>query len=339
MKKPLLFLLSSLLSLFSLLGAEEKGTLSGYMISDYYAVFQNHDAKADKQHGFWFRRIYLSYDRKLDEKFAVRLRFEMNSPGDFTTNTTLNPFVKDAYLEWKASSQHRLLVGILSTPTFENIENFWGYRSLEKTPLDLQKYASSRDFGLSLKGSLDKGKKVTYALMFGNSSGDKAEVNKNKKGYALIGYEPVKGLYFELYGDYEDAGNQTKNSLLQGFVGYKAERGRGGILLARKHQEQGSTEKSWDVLSLFSVISLNEKIDAVLRFDRNFDANPQGAKIAYTPFATNASSSLLMGALSYKVNKNLQIIPNLKAVFYGDPDTGSKPENDLYGAMTIYVKF
>ena len=113
MKKPLLFLLSSLLSLFSLLGAEDKGTLSGYMISDYYAVFQNHDAKADKQHGFWFRRIYLSYDRKLDEKFAVRLRFEMNSPGDFTTNTTLNPFVKDAYLEWKASSQHRLLVGIL----------------------------------------------------------------------------------------------------------------------------------------------------------------------------------------------------------------------------------
>ena len=38
MKKPLLFLLSSLLSLFSLLGAEDKGTLSGYMISDYSRI-------------------------------------------------------------------------------------------------------------------------------------------------------------------------------------------------------------------------------------------------------------------------------------------------------------
>ena len=39
--------------------------ISGYMFGDYYYFGDDHDPKSDEQHGFWFRRVYLTYDHNL----------------------------------------------------------------------------------------------------------------------------------------------------------------------------------------------------------------------------------------------------------------------------------
>ena len=44
------------------------------MFGDYYYFGDDHDPKYDEQHGFWFRRIYLTYDHNLSSRFATRLR-------------------------------------------------------------------------------------------------------------------------------------------------------------------------------------------------------------------------------------------------------------------------
>jgi len=123
------------------------GKISGYMFGDYYYVAANHNRDLENQNGFWFRRIYFTYDKGLSEAFAIRFRLEFNSPGDFSTKAKLEPYIKDAYLQWKAP-RHSILFGVSPAPTWEVIETVWGYRSVGKTPLDLQKFGDSRDFGM-----------------------------------------------------------------------------------------------------------------------------------------------------------------------------------------------
>jgi hypothetical protein len=62
---------------------QTSGKLSGYLFGDYYLVSQHHDPAIKGMNGFWFRRVYLTYDQKTGERTAIRFRFEMNSPGDF----------------------------------------------------------------------------------------------------------------------------------------------------------------------------------------------------------------------------------------------------------------
>lgn len=108
------------------------GEIKGYMFGDYYYVVNHHNPQIKDRNGFWFRRIYFTYDNNLNEKIKMRLRFEMNSAGDFTSNEKLKAAVKDAYLSYKTKGQ-QIMFGIVSTPTWgHNIEKIWGYRSLKK---------------------------------------------------------------------------------------------------------------------------------------------------------------------------------------------------------------
>ncbi|NNG28173.1 MAG: hypothetical protein HKM87_11640, partial [Ignavibacteriaceae bacterium] len=68
---------------------ESGGKLSGYMFGDYYHITRNHNSDILDKHGFWFRRIYLSYDYKINSNFSSRLRLEMGNEGDFTSKTAM----------------------------------------------------------------------------------------------------------------------------------------------------------------------------------------------------------------------------------------------------------
>ena len=92
----LLIIFSFLVGNISVFG---QGKIKGYMFGDYYYVLKNHDSSIEESNGFWFRRIYFTYDHTLDDDFSVRFRLEMNSPGDFSTRSKLESAVKDAYLK------------------------------------------------------------------------------------------------------------------------------------------------------------------------------------------------------------------------------------------------
>ncbi len=69
-------------------------------------------------------------------------------------------FIKAANLRWKNIFHNGdLVMGQMSTPTFATTsEPVWGYRSLEKTIMDMRKIGGSNDVGVSLQGKFnDKG--------------------------------------------------------------------------------------------------------------------------------------------------------------------------------------
>lgn len=337
--KQLSWTLTMLLFITNFAIAQEEGKITGYMFGDYWYMASNHNKALEDQNGFWFRRIYLTYDQGLSEDFDIRFRIEMNSAGDFTSKTNLEPFMKDAYLKWK-HHRHSIIFGISPTPTWEVIESAWGYRSVEKTPLDLQKFGSSRDFGLAFKGSLDEEKKVRYHLMFANGSGTSSENNPGKKVLFSLSAKLYKNVVVEGYADFEARPGSTDRYTLQGFVAYQQENVRFGVQLAHQKRQVGAGAKDLklQIASVFTAVRLSGKAWGFARFDRTFDANPDGPKISYIPFEATTKSNFVVAGLDITPISTVHIIPNVEAVVY-DKVAGVRPTTDVIPRITFYYKW
>lgn len=316
-----------------------QGKFSGYMFGDYYYILTHNNSDLKAQNGFWFRRIYFTYDYKITDEWSTRFRLELHSPGDFKTKDSIKPFVKDAYLQWKKKTQN-IILGISPTPTWEYIEGFWGYRSVEKTPLDLYKMGDSRDFGIAFRGSLGKKELFSYHIMFANGEGVKSEVNKEKKFMGSFLFKPLKRLSFELYGDFAQGASHRNYWTYQGFLGWKGERARVGIQYAHQIRQQGEGKEDLkiDVLSIIGAIDASEKVALFFRYDRMDDSLPAGPTISYVPMNGTAPFHMVMGGLDFHPLKNVKFIPNIMIVNY-DEAKGTKPENDIYIKLTFFFSF
>lgn len=329
----------------------EAGSIDGYMIAEYYYSLNHHtgnigEGGAEGRHGFWFRRIYFTYNNKLNDKVKMRLRLEMNSPGDFTKSASLDPYVKDAYLSFSFAGGASLIAGIQGPPSFEQEESSWGYRHLEKTPLDLYKWTSSRDFGVGLKG----GKNLLYHFMFGQGSSNKSETNNGKKIFGSLAHKSG-GLLVEGMAQYERAKTGDDDIILKGFGAYSDDWGRAGLMYAyRGYKKEGADDSlAYSILSMFAVINAGKNMELIGRYDMNFGEGYRrafkGSGIDYVPLANNHEFSFIIGALSYRVIKNVWLLPNVKYAFYKengdlkDIPGYKKPDSDFYGNLTLYFKF
>ncbi len=319
----------TLIILYPLFG---EGKISGYMFGDFFYVLTHHDTLIKGQNGFWFRRIYFTYDYDISEGFSSRLRFEMNSSGDFKSSDLLIPYIKDAYLKYKLN-YFDLFLGISPTPTWEIVEEHYGYRFLEKTPVDLQKMGSARDFGIGIKGKFVEGK-VRLHLLFGNGEGVKSEFNKQKAIYSSLSFYFGKFI-MELYGDFYDALDKAKRfNTLQVFSGFKNEKMKTAFLFVNQKREN----KDYTIGSGYFIFNMSEKFSFLIRYDKMFEKNPQGDKISYIPFSKDAPSNLFIAGIDFKPHKDINFMPNIKYVFY-DEENGIKPDADLYLNLTFFYNF
>ena len=328
------------------------GEIKGYMVGEYYYNVDHHTghlttAAFKGRHGFWFRRIYFTYNNTLSDTVKMRLRLEMNSTSDIFSASTLVPYVKDAYLSWKFAGSASLIAGIQSPPSFNEVEAFWGNRPLEKTPLDLYKWTSSRDFGISLKG----GKTAVYHVMYANGSSNKSEDNNGKKLFGSLGYKSG-GIFVEGMAQFERAKSSGDDDIiLQGFGGYQGDWGRVGLQYAYRDYKNNSKDENYkyNVASFFAIFKASEKVELIGRWDYNFGdgykSSFKGSGIAYIPFANNHEFNFFLAAVSWQAHKNVWLIPNIKFASYSENDmlksegNYEKPGNDLYAYMTLYFKF
>jgi len=317
---------------------QERFDLSGYVFGDAYAVLANHDPEVEDQTGFWIRRGYLTFDAKVANEWTARLRLEFNSPGDFESDSKLDPFVKDAYLAWKHDGQE-LYLGLAPSPTFEFVEGFWGHRPIEKTPIDLYRMGSSRDTGVAYKGAAYEGR-VFYHAMFGNGSGDRAETNEGKKVMAGLGFRPTDALVAQVYADYEDRPGETDRSTLQAFAGWTGSRSRYGFQYAVQDREvEEASDEDVAVASAFGVWQLTDRGSLVLRYDRSFDGYSDADQIPYLRIAADTPFDLAILAWEQKLERRISLIPNIEYVTYRDNGDAQAPDDDLYGRVTLYFEF
>jgi len=312
-------------------GIEAEVQWQGYMFGDFYYVVDHHQGSIRGANGLMFRRIYSTLNFNLSQKINGRLRLEMANSGDLMTREKMVPYVKDAYLQVQFGS-HALIAGISPTPTFGVLEKIWGYRHLEKTPLDLYKMATSREFGFAFKG----GDSPYYHIFLANGNGDSSESNPGKKFMGALGFKPLAGLTLEAYADYEWEKKGGKSySVLQGMAGYEGSWGRIAVVYANRHYVQGNTRKDYGVFSGFAVFKASDKIEIITRFDRLF-GEPVAGTVSYVPFSNRSPVNFFIAGTSLALAENVWIIPNIKYAFYDELESGEKPGNDIYALVTFY---
>jgi hypothetical protein len=315
--------------------------ISGLVYGDYYYVAANHrDALVD-QNGFWLRRVYFTYDHTLTQAFSLRLRLEVNSEGDFVSTGVNNPYLKDAWLKWTRGS-HALTVGMASTPQIEFVEAFQGYRSIEKTPIDLYRWDSSRDLGIRLQGSFGSAQRTSYAVQVGNGSGTGSEVDRSKSVRAQLAHRFASGLALEGYADWQDEPDGQDVSTLEAFAGWQEPRWRASLEYGwqKRREAAGSGgDLNLEFLSAFATFSVTPRLSIVGRVDRSFDPIPDGETIDYMPFADTARPLFGYAAVDVTLAPTVHLIPNVEWTTYGRGPDGTTPAFDLVPRVTLFFNW
>lgn len=313
--------------------------LNGLMFGDYYYVIKNHNDKIEGENGFWFRRIYFTAENKLNDEFSVRYRVELNSSGNFQTKDKITPYTKHAYIKWSRKNQN-ILFGLSPTPTYEVTENLWGYRSVEKPPLDLQGYRPTSNFGINFQGAVDPKKILNYSLMFANRGGTSSEAGKGKSIMLSLAMKN-KGFVIEGYADAYDEPKGKGTYVLQGFVGYESKQFRGGAQYSRQTRRLGPNagNKNYGLMSFFATGEFAPNVWGIARFDKILDPNPAGASIAYLPLDPTAKMNILILGLDLCPIKDVHIIPNVEIVKYDKPEKGDTPNSDFMPRLTMWFNF
>jgi hypothetical protein len=282
--------------------------------------------------GVLIRRIYFQADNDLSIKYSTRFRLEADSKS-FTSDGKIGVFVKAAYLQAKnVYPGGNFFVGMIATPIFENAEELWGYRSLEKTIADFRGLASSSDLGAEVKGSLDSGKKIQYALMGGTGTGQKPETNRYKRVYFALPLRPNDMFLFEPYIDFEAGPNGEEHVTYKGLAGFDHRLATLGLeVVDRINHLPGAVTTEPFGISAYARGRLDPKLGWVLRYDR-WQPN--------TRLANRIDSDLYIAGVDWEPFKDIHFMPNVEATQYRARGTAVAPSHhDLQARITIYYRF
>lgn len=356
MKKLFLFLIPFLF--ISVLNAQSKfGVL---MFGDYFYNASVSDSSKANLNGFQFRRIDITSDYTISESFNTRFRLEADQTSSSNTaGDKVGVMVKDVWLQWKnIIDGSDLFFGISPTPTFDVSESAWGYRSLEKTIMDLRGIAPSRDFGVDLKGKIINNGSFKYWIKSANNSGNAPETGKYKRYYALLQFSPLNNFMFTVYGDYaalamrKDPFNNVfrENNVITTalFLNY-AEKDRYSFGIEGFYRSQqnnininatsaAQTQVGYG-LSFWGWYGFSDMIRLVARYDL-YEPNKNYVKNVNNPNDKGDQIGFILAGLDFKVDKNVSIIPNFEYTTYKNlPKVNSTYDHDLVARVTFAYNF
>ncbi|HEU4764463.1 MAG TPA: hypothetical protein VFT93_02300 [Candidatus Eisenbacteria bacterium] len=282
--------------------------------------------------GLQIRRVYFQLDNDLSIRVATRFRLEADSR-ELTSGGKIGVFVKAAYVQVKdLLPRGNLLVGMTNTPTFENSEEFWGYRAVEKTIVDFRGLGPSSDLGLNLKGFFDGGHRIGYSGMIGDGTGQKPENNRYKRMYLAVPLRLIEDLRIEPYVDYEDFAGNADRALYKLFLGYELKRAAiGAEILDQVVHVDGARNREPFGISVFGRAHASDRLSAFARYDR---WQPD------TRAANRIDSDLYIAGLDWEPIKDLHFMPNVEATGYRARGTAdAPPHHDLQARITFYYRF
>jgi len=322
--------------------APQPWRISGLVFGDYYWFAKNHSSTWQDQHGLWLRRAYFTFDYTFSPTITTRLRLEMNSNGKLAGGS-LTPYVKDAYLRWTYYGRQQLTLGIQPSLTFNYLESAWGLRHIEKTPLDLYRWDSSRDTGVTLSGPLNLSRSLSYAVQYGNESGNASEVDTKKAVRGTLRYDSDPGITVEVMAGHFNRANDADRTTAQGVVTYGAERVRAGFQYSFQKRRParpvppGISDINLDLFSGFAVVDIEpQKMSAFFRVDRHADPCLDCASLDYLPIDPRAPFTMTLVGMEFYAHPSVRFSPNVEIVTYGTPRVGTKPKNDVVARLTFY---
>ncbi len=343
-----------------------RGKISGYLFGDAY-----YNANGDPVHvynatggdlgsanidgakpitkdlnGIQLRRVYFQLDNDLSVRYATRLRLEMDSKA-LSSDGKVSAFVKNAYFQARSViPRGDVLFGMVNTPTWENAEEFWQYRAIEKTLADVRGIGSASDIGVALKGFVDGDHHAGYNLMIGDGNGQKPETDRFKKVYLTL---PLRfgELRLEPYVDAQSVrvnlapkvASHTDSLAVNNdqatyklFAAYEFHRfGVGAEGLVRVQHLGPAASREPRGASLFARGTLRPTLGAFARLD------------LWQPdhrAANRVDTRLWIAGVDWQPFKDVHLMPNVEALQYVGHGTAVAPSHaDVQARITVYCRF
>ncbi|HTM57590.1 MAG TPA: hypothetical protein VL123_04170 [Candidatus Udaeobacter sp.] len=330
-----------------------RGKISGYIFGDvYYNVtgdpahhYSAAGADSDKVNidnstakqigkdlnGAQIRRVYFQLDNDLSIKYATRLRLEIDSKS-LTSDGKIGINVKAAYaLARSVVPRGDFYFGMVPTPIWDNEEEFWQYRSIEKTQLDFRGIGTTVDLGAQLKGFLDPDHHLGYWGMIGDGTGQVPESNRQKKFYLSL---PLRAgdLRLEPYADYEHVFGSQDRATYKVFAGYELKRTAIGFSAFDRvnHRPVGGNQEPVG----FSIFARSSAGDALAGFAR-FDLFKPDRRAA-----DRVDSQLWIAGIDWQPLKDVHFMPNVEATEYHAIGAAvAPPHHELQARLTVYFRF
>ena len=222
---------------------------------------------------------------------------------EFESDTKLSSYLKHAYINY-SQSFGLISAGVIVTNSYGAQEKTWGYRFIEKSPLDKAKWTNTADFGIGYAKSFGD---INVSAQILNGEGYKKTQDPEEGDFALY----LRLLYGEGKLNQNDGfnvglviTNHSDDQLVGLFGGWAKDKIRTGLEYNRL--DEGSD--SHILLSNYLNYSLSDKWDVFVRNDRKEEVE-----------TSTVESNAYVGAV-WKLNNNLHIAPHF---------TMSDGENDF----------
>ncbi len=298
---------------------EPHGKPTFKIFTNYHSTFTDGDSYSQ----FELNRAYFGYGYSFSENWSGKLVFDVGNPkaGDHQ----MAAYVKNAYMTYK-SNGWTLNFGLIGTTSFKTQEKAWGYRYIEKSFQDLNKYTSSADLGISAAYKFNDILSADVAVI--NGEGYK-KVEADSIFNVGIGatLKPAEGLELRAYYETttkEDAVYAHQNTLAL-FAGYSLDKFSIGAEYAsqQNHKKmEGADMSGYAVYGTYKVGS--SKLFA--RFDNENSDNDWNTKVDGT--------RVILGA-EFNPVKGIKIAPNYKN--FNPKADGARSINYFY--VNCEIKF
>jgi hypothetical protein len=294
MKKSLLLIILFL----SVLAAEEVrfNTLAYYEYSYY------NDHEAEISNNFEFRRIYFGLDKKISNTLSYKF---LTDVGRSSADGRLSVYIKNAKVDWN-TQYGKFVIGMQSMNLFDIQKNTWGYRSIDKTAMNRNKWASSADLGLGYYNNYNN---LQYNILITNGTGFKQPENDSYKRistqvyYGESNLNSLDGMNTGMVFTYEpyhsEDGDVETKTVTGLFGGYASGALRAGAEVAQLIDS--NVETAVKIFSGYSNLAISDIISIYARFDiLNNDSDP---------------SNYVIAGLAISPEKGLKIMPNIRYTF------------------------
>lgn len=153
-------------------------------------------------------RFYLAVDSKFDDTWSANLTTDFNYS---STDGKSQLFVKKAYIQAAIAPLFKVRAGSADMPWIPLVEDQYGYRYVEQTTTDRQKFGNSADWGLHALGANEF---VNYGLSVVNGAGYSNVSSRSKRMdiEGRVGVTPIAGLMVAA-GVYNGALGNEKESV------------------------------------------------------------------------------------------------------------------------------
>ena len=295
-----------LLSLF-VITIYGQGQFSGVTYFDYtYDLTE--DAVNDA--GFGLKRVYFTYQQELSDNISYKFQTDIDYK-----SSPFNVYLKNAKIDWN-SSIGKITLGMQGMNIFNVTEKTWGFRFLQKSPMDKYKFSSSADMGIGYSGKINN---LNYSFMYTNGSGYKENENdEHKKISAQLVYGEKKlvkkdgfniGMSFSMEPYNCCVSNTTnKNRVLMGYYGGYSGYGLRIGAEFDTYKDDG-TNITQQIMAGYASYKLSDKLEALVYVDM-YDPD--------TSTENDGNTDMIIG-VNYRPEKGLTITPNLRT---STPDEG-----------------